>query len=64
MQCNYKFFLSLQPVAFEENGVHFIEKTIASIANFQEVGCKIHLINLSSNVGLDKVRQLKKSLNF
>jgi hypothetical protein len=56
MQCNYKFFLSFQASAFEENGVNIVEKAINQVKNFKEEGCNIHFMNLSSNVSLDKVR--------
>ena len=46
----------MQPVAFEENGILVVDKIIKSIENFEENGCNIHLINLSSNTALDKVR--------
>lgn len=64
MQSNYKFFLSLQPSTFEENGVNVVEKIMKQHDDYNSTGCKIHFVNMSSNAGLARVREIKKNLNF
>ena len=37
-----------------------VEKVLNKIPEYVEKGCPLHFVNLSSNIGLDKIRQLKK----
>ena len=53
----------MQPVLFEESGLAQVEKALNQLGSYKEKGCKIHFVNLSSNVAFDRIRQLKKVYN-